>query len=162
MSSPTTDPPPRLTVPVVVGDLRWPVISALCLDPSSRPAQFVVIVDCGEGTPREQFATLRVEVWPDRTVATRGEYNLTLFEAHRSLLERAELLTLAADTLDAAGHKVIRATTLARLRRDRADADANLERLRTEAEDTDSFGEFDEADYDDGFAARDLLRELLA
>src|SRR5262245_52197827 len=81
--------------PSRVGDLRWPVLSAMRVNTVDEPAEFVVIVDCGEGTPREPFATLHVYVWRDRTHAEQGEYNLTFDQARRSLAERAGLLPTA-------------------------------------------------------------------
>ncbi len=56
------------------------------------PAQFVVVVDCGEGTPRHRFAVLAVYVWPDRVVAEQGVYDLTFDRAQQIMLERAGLL----------------------------------------------------------------------
>ncbi|WP_432830834.1 hypothetical protein [Dactylosporangium sp. CA-092794] len=81
-----------VVVPTTVGDLRWPVLSAVRVSTAEHPAEFVVLVDCGEPTPREPYATLRVYVWPDRSKAEHGEYNLTFAQAQRSLAERAGLL----------------------------------------------------------------------
>ena len=64
-------------MPTVVGVLRWPVISAVRVNAGSGSADYIVLADCGEGTPHEQYATLRVTVWPDRTVAQQGQYELS-------------------------------------------------------------------------------------
>ncbi len=79
-------------MPTRVGELRWPVLSAIRVGTTDEPAEFVVIVDCGEPTPREPYATLRVFVWPEHTVAQQGEYDLTFAQAQRSMLERAGML----------------------------------------------------------------------
>jgi hypothetical protein len=84
-----------VTPPTWVGDLRWPVLSAVRVSTVDEPAEFVVVVDCGEGTPREPFATLRVFVWRDHTKAEQGEYDLTFAEAQRRLADRAGLLPTA-------------------------------------------------------------------
>lgn len=77
--------------PTHVGDLNRPVVSYLRLDTGDTPAEFFVLVDCGEGTPNEPYATMRVLVWPDHTKTEWGEYNMTFAQAQRSLIERAGL-----------------------------------------------------------------------
>jgi hypothetical protein len=64
------------------------------------PAEFVVIVDCGEGTPVHLYATLQVLVWPTRRKVADGEYNLTFDEARRSLAERVGLLPSTTTTVE--------------------------------------------------------------
>jgi hypothetical protein len=81
-----------LNPPTHVGDLRWPVMSAVRVGSAEDPAALVVIVDCGEPTPREPYATFRVLQLPHRSKAEQGEYDLTLAQAQRSLAERAGLL----------------------------------------------------------------------
>jgi hypothetical protein len=78
--------------PTSVGDQHWPVLCAVRVSNADDPAEFVVLVDCGEPTPREQYATLSVYVWPDRSKAEHGEYDLTFAQARHSLAERAGLL----------------------------------------------------------------------
>jgi hypothetical protein len=78
--------------PTHVGDRRWLVLSAVRVERDQHPAEFVVVVDCGEPTPREPYATLRVYVWPEGSKAEQGEYDLTFAQAQRSMLERAGLL----------------------------------------------------------------------
>ncbi len=78
--------------PTTVGSLHWPVLSAVRTSTANHPAEFVVLVDCGEPTPREPYATLRLFVWPDHSKAEQGEYDLTFAQAQRSLAERAGLL----------------------------------------------------------------------
>src|SRR2546423_8839334 len=80
-------------VPTHVGDLRWPVQAALRVlaEPGDGPVEFVVVVDCREGTPTRRYAVLTVYVWPDRVVAERGEYDLTFDRAQQIMLERAGL-----------------------------------------------------------------------
>lgn len=77
--------------PTHVGDLNWPVVSYLRLDTGDTPAEFFVLVDCGEGTPNEPYATMRVLVWPDHSKTEWGEYDLTFAQAQHSLIERAGL-----------------------------------------------------------------------
>jgi hypothetical protein len=77
--------------PTSVGDLHWPVLCAVRVSTADEPAEFVVLVDCGEPTPREQYATLRVYVWSERNKAELGEYDLTFEQARCSLAERAGL-----------------------------------------------------------------------
>lgn len=77
--------------PTHVGADNWPVLSSVRLSTAGHPAEFVVIVDCGEGTPEHPYATLRVCVWPQRRKVSDGEYNLTFDQARRSLAERAGL-----------------------------------------------------------------------
>lgn len=81
-----------VVVPTTVGDLRLPVLSAVRVSTAEHPAEFIVLVDCGEPTPREPYATLRLYVWPDHSRAEHGEYDLTFIQAQRSLAERAGLL----------------------------------------------------------------------
>lgn len=78
--------------PTSVGNLRWPVLCAVRVSTTEDPAEFVVLVDCGEPTPREQYATLRVSVWSDHSKAENGEYDLTFAQARHSLADRAGLL----------------------------------------------------------------------
>jgi hypothetical protein len=54
-----------VVAPTTVGDLAWPVLSAVRVSTAEHPAEFVVLVDCGEPTPRQPYATLRLYVWPD-------------------------------------------------------------------------------------------------
>jgi len=81
-----------IQIPATVGDLRWTVLSAVRLGTGDRPAEFIAVVDCREGTPTERYATVQVFVWPDRTVAQYGHYDLTHIQAQYSLAERAGLL----------------------------------------------------------------------
>jgi hypothetical protein len=78
--------------PTHVGDLHWPVLSAVRVEGGDHPAEFVVLVDCGEPAPREPYATLLVHVWAEHSKAEQGEYDLTFTQAKRSLAERAGLL----------------------------------------------------------------------
>ncbi|MEU7822943.1 hypothetical protein [Catellatospora sp. NPDC049133] len=76
-------------VPQVVGWDGWPVVSAIRIGDEARPAEFVVVVDCGDG----RFGTMRVYVWPGSAPKARdGHYDLTLVEAHQDMLERAKML----------------------------------------------------------------------
>jgi hypothetical protein len=68
-------------------------MSAVRIATTDDLAEFVVLVDCGEGTPTERYATLLVFLWPDRIKTTDGEYNLTFPQGMQSLAERAGLLT---------------------------------------------------------------------
>jgi hypothetical protein len=77
--------------PTSIGDQHWPVQSAVRVSTAVDPAEFVVLVDCGEPTPREQYATLSVYLWPDHSKAAHGEYDLTFAQARHSLAERAGL-----------------------------------------------------------------------
>ena len=52
----------------------------------------MVVVDCGDGTPRHRFAVLAVYVWPDPVVAEQGVYDLTFDRAQQIMLQRAGLL----------------------------------------------------------------------
>lgn len=81
-----------VTPPTHVGEDHWPVLSYVRVTTADEPAEFVVLVDCGEGTPQHPYATLRVFVWPNRRKVADGEYNLTFDQARRSLAERARLL----------------------------------------------------------------------
>ena len=81
-----------VTVPAHVGDLRWPVLSAIRVDSGDYPAELILLVDCGEGTPNERHATLQLFIWPTRTKLQDGHYDLTWAEAQRSPLHRAGLL----------------------------------------------------------------------
>jgi hypothetical protein len=78
--------------PTHVGEDHWPVLSCVRVTAADEPAEFVVLVDCGEGTPQHPYATLRVFVWPTRRKVADGEYNLSFDQARRSLAERARLL----------------------------------------------------------------------
>ena len=78
--------------PATVGSLHWPVLSAVRTSTANQPAEFVVLVDCGEPTRHERYATLRLYLWPDHSRAEHGEYDLTFAQAQRSLAERAGLL----------------------------------------------------------------------
>ena len=78
--------------PTTVGDLHWPVLSAVRVNTTDEPAEFVVLVDCGEPTPREPYATLRLYICPDHSKAEQGEYDLTFAQAQYSLADRAGLL----------------------------------------------------------------------
>jgi hypothetical protein len=81
--------------PTHVGADRWPVLSAVRVSTADDPAEFVVLVDCGEGTPVHPYATMQVFTWRTRRTrrkVTGGEYNLTFDQARRSLAERAGLL----------------------------------------------------------------------
>jgi hypothetical protein len=78
--------------PTHVGDLHWPVLSAVRVEGGDHPAEFVVLVDCGEPAPHEPYATLLVHVWAEHSKAEQGEYDLTFAQAKRSLAERAGLL----------------------------------------------------------------------
>jgi hypothetical protein len=86
--------------PTHVGEDQWPVLSAVRVSTAEDPAEFVVIVDCGEGTPQHPYATLQVFIWPTRRKVTDGEYNLTFDQARRSLAERAGLLPTTATTVE--------------------------------------------------------------
>jgi hypothetical protein len=78
--------------PTHVGEDQWPVLSAVRVNTADDPAEFVVLVDCGEGTPVHRYATLRVFVWTTQRTRRKigdGEYKLTFEQARRSLAERA-------------------------------------------------------------------------
>jgi hypothetical protein len=81
-----------VAVPTHVGDLQWPVLSAIRVDSRDHPAELILLVDCGEGMPNEPYATLQLFIWPTRTKLQDGHYDLTWAEAQRSLLHRAGLL----------------------------------------------------------------------
>jgi hypothetical protein len=81
-----------VAVPTRVGDLQWPVLSAIRVDSGDHPAELILLVDCGEGTPNEPYATLQLFIWPTHTKLQDGHYDLTWAEAQRSLLHRAGLL----------------------------------------------------------------------
>jgi len=78
--------------PTHVGEHRWPVLSAVRVNTGDQPAEFVVLVDCGDGTPEHPYATLRVSIWPEQRKVSQGQYNLTFDQARRHLAERAGLL----------------------------------------------------------------------
>jgi hypothetical protein len=84
--------------PTQVGEDHWPVLSFVRVSTAEHPATFVVIVDCGEGTPEHPYATLEVCVWPGRRTVGEGEYNLTFDQARRSLAQRAGLAPTTATT----------------------------------------------------------------
>ncbi|GAA0908079.1 hypothetical protein [Virgisporangium aurantiacum] len=89
--------------PTHVGEDQWPVLSAVRVSTADDPAEFIVLVDCGEGTPEHPYATLRAVVWTRRRTrrkVTDGEYNLTFDAARRSLAERAGLLPTTASTIE--------------------------------------------------------------
>jgi hypothetical protein len=75
--------------PTHVGEDQWPVLSAVRVNTADDPAEFVVLVDCGEGTPVHPYATLHVFIRPTRRKVADGEYNLTFDQARRSLAGRA-------------------------------------------------------------------------
>ena len=81
--------------PTRVGDLNWPVVSYIRLDTGDVPAEFIVLVDCGEGPPREPYATLRVLVWPYCTKSGLGHHDMSYAQAQRSLVQRAGLLPVS-------------------------------------------------------------------
>ena len=84
-------------IPTHIGDLRWPVQAAVGVLSATEggPVEFVVVVDCGEGTPTGRYGVLAAYVWPDRIVAQQGEYDLTFARAQQIMLERAGLLPTA-------------------------------------------------------------------
>jgi hypothetical protein len=49
----------RVLPPTHVGELRWPVLSAVRVGDADYPAEFVVIVE----TSRESYAVLRLLNW---------------------------------------------------------------------------------------------------
>jgi len=79
-------------LPTHIGDVRWPVLSAVRVSAADHPAEFVVIVDCGEPTPDERYAVLRLLAWPHHIKSDMGEYDLTFTQARRRMAERAGLL----------------------------------------------------------------------
>ena len=81
--------------PTHVGDLNWPVVSYIRLDTGDVPAEFIVLVDCGEPTPRQPYATMRVIIWPHHTKTELGHYDLSFAQAQRSLVQRADLLPVS-------------------------------------------------------------------
>jgi hypothetical protein len=58
--------------PTTVGSLHWPVLSAVRVSTANQPAEFVVLVDCGEPTPREPYATLRNRSGPTTARPSRA------------------------------------------------------------------------------------------
>lgn len=89
--------------PTHVGADQWPVLSAVRITTADDPAEFVVLVDCGEGTPVHRYATLHVYIWTTRRTRRKvcdGEYNLTFDAARRSLAERAGLLSETTSTIE--------------------------------------------------------------
>ena len=97
----------RLVVPPThVGDDQWPVLSYVRVNTADDPAEFVVLVDCGEDTPRNPYATLQVFIWPTRRTVADGQYNLTFDQARHSLAERAGLLPTTTSNLDVAGTRL--------------------------------------------------------
>ena|SRR6266508_3172852 len=62
--------------PAFVGEQKWPVLSAVPVCTADHPAEFVVLVNCGEGTPRHPYATFQVFIWPDHRNASDGEHDL--------------------------------------------------------------------------------------
>jgi hypothetical protein len=90
----------HVAAPTHVGPDQWPVLSAVRIATAADPAEFVVLVDCGEGTPTNRYATLLVFIWPDHTKTIDGEYNLTFAQARHSLAERAGLLAKTTITVE--------------------------------------------------------------
>jgi hypothetical protein len=89
--------------PTHVGEDLWPVLSAVRVNTDCDPAEFVVLVDCGEGMPLHPYATLQVNVWTRRRTRRKvsdGEYNLTFEQAQRSLGERAGLVATTTATVE--------------------------------------------------------------
>lgn len=89
--------------PSHVGEDRWPVLSAVRVSTADDPAEFVVLVDCGEGTPVHRYATLQVRVWTKPRIRRKiggGEYDLTFDQARRSLAERAGLMPTTTTTVE--------------------------------------------------------------
>jgi len=89
----------HVPIPQQVGADEWPVISAVRIGDSDRPAVFAAVVDCREPLPERQYATVEIVVWPPDAIGTQprptcshGHYNLTLAEAAHDMLERARLL----------------------------------------------------------------------
>jgi hypothetical protein len=80
-------------------ELPWPVLSAVRVGTADNPAVFIVVVDCGEPTPSERYATLSVSVWSHLIKFGEGEYDLSFAEAQRSLAERAGLSALLPRSL---------------------------------------------------------------
>ncbi len=78
-------------IPSRVGEPNWPVLPAVRVGTTDEPAEFAVIVDCGEPTPGEPYATLRVFGWPNHINTEQGEYDLTFAQAQHSMLQRAGL-----------------------------------------------------------------------
>ncbi|MEJ3741787.1 hypothetical protein WEI85_00595 [Actinomycetes bacterium KLBMP 9797] len=78
--------------PSHVGDLAWPVMSYLRLDTRDVPAQFVVIADSGDHSPRGRYATVHVTVWPGHVKERYGRYDPSFARAQLSLIEQAGLL----------------------------------------------------------------------
>ena len=89
--------------PTHVGEDPWPVLSAVRVNADWEPAEFVVLVDCGDGMPLHPYATLQVNVWTGRRTRRKvsdGEYNLTFEQAQRSLVERAGLAPTTTATVE--------------------------------------------------------------
>src|SRR5690606_12163971 len=89
--------------PTHVGEDQWPVLSAVRVNTADDPAEFVVLVDCGEGTPLHPYATLQVFIWTKRRTRRKvgdGEYNLTFEQARRSLAQRAGLAPARTTTVE--------------------------------------------------------------
>lgn len=80
-----------LQLPPAVPGHGWPILSAVRYGTSDQPAEYIVVVDCGEGTPTVRYATMHVFVFPNRIKFRDGEYDLTFTEAQRSMAERAHL-----------------------------------------------------------------------
>ncbi|MEV4706786.1 hypothetical protein [Actinoplanes sp. NPDC049316] len=68
------------------------MISAVRYGTGTDPVEYIVIVDCGEGTPTHRYATLHLYVRPGEVKARDGEYDLTWQQARRSLADRAGLI----------------------------------------------------------------------
>jgi hypothetical protein len=80
-----------LTLPAT-GPNGTRILSAVRVGTSESPAEYIVVVDCREGTPTERYATLHVYAWPDQVKFRDGVYNLTWPQAKHSLAERAGLI----------------------------------------------------------------------
>jgi hypothetical protein len=82
-------------IPIILpatGPNQAPILSAVRVGTSDTPAEFIVIVDCQEGTPIEPYATLHLYAWPGQVKFRAGVYNLTWVQAKCSLAERAGLI----------------------------------------------------------------------
>jgi hypothetical protein len=75
-----------------VGDLHRPVLSAVRFSTADEPAEFIVIVDCGEPHTRPATRHAARGLWPDHSKAEHGQYDLTFDQANRRLAARAGLL----------------------------------------------------------------------
>jgi hypothetical protein len=129
----------RVPIPTHVGDLRWPVQAAVRVHPERDnahpgPAEFSVVVDCGDSTPTHPYAVLTVYVWADRVVADRGHYDLTFARAQQIMLERAGLLptpTVEVVTVRDRDHANEHTIFVDGTRRDTTVTDTGLQDTRT-------------------------------